>query len=356
MNELVAAPKGMPEIIPRVTPAETKSNKEKSCLAPNLHALINVLNALGAFGGQQLHMWQIAHLMHETHRADGRSLSVPSNGKRSDYDRTAEDHLNRLLSVKARLLKKEVEFFKECLGRIFHPENVARLSIEDEEMFSMHPTILIHKLLADIPPVSLGSIDPLMALVALALAEDDPIEINLKQHGQQNNRSIVSRRYPPTKYDYELGEVDVRTLAGGYQFRIFVPKDASNIKPLAVSFTFSPGKHVAKDGTHAIDTRGRVLTNVQPTDDETSAIIREDAGPWRIAEDGNQPFEINKAAGRSGFLVLSDVGDRWDRFFPDECDEHALCDDDYRHLYSEIANLAATGNAPKLGVLLYEVE
>lgn len=351
MNEPKQLPKGMPEIQPRIRLSEIEADKNPRVSAPFLRDLVGVLNALGAFGGRNLSKRQIAQLMYTNGGKDGRSSSgtIPQG----HFDRACEERLYRIMDGTL-LIEREVQFFKHCLGRIFRDVNVAHL--DDMEIFSNHPSTMIQKLFAEMPPVELGSVDPLMALIALALTEEDPIEIELKPHGQRSNRSIVSRRYPPEKYDYEPGEADVRKLTGGYQFRIFVPKDASKIKPLAVGFSYSPGKHVAKDGTHQIDTRGRVLTNVQPTDDETSPVIREDAGPWRIAEDRNQPFEIDKAKGRSGILVISNVGGRWKRFFPDECDEHALCDDDYRHLYSALANLAATGNAPKLGVLLYEVE
>lgn len=351
MNEPRQLPPRMPEILPRIRLSEIKADEKPRVSAPFLKELISVINALGAFDGGDRSIRDIAQLMYTNDDPDRRSLNAtPPQGK---FDRTCEERLYRIMGGTL-LIEREIQFFRRCLGRIFGNENVAHL--DDMEIFSNRPSTMIQKLFSEIPPVALGNIDPLLALIALALTEEDPIEIELRPHGQQSNRSIVSRRYPPEKYEYERGEADIRKLIGGYQFRIFVPKVASKIKPLAVSFSLSAGKHVAKDGTHQIDTRGQVLTNVQPTDDETGPIIRENAGPWRIAEDRNKPFEINKATGRSGILVISDVGQHWERFFPDDCDQHALCNDDYRYLYSELANLAAIGNAPKLGVLLYEVE
>lgn len=355
MDDLRELPKGMPQINPRLTPEDTESNDHKLCPAPYLGALLDVINALGAFDGRDMKTWQVAHLMYETHREGNLPLCVPSEGRRSEYDRTAENRLMNVLHKGKLLHVKEAAFFKDCLGRLFHHENVARLN--DNDIFSNHPTEVIHSLCADIPPVALGSIDPLMALIALALADEDPIQIELKPHGQRGNRSIVSVRYPPEEYDYETAETNILKLSGGFQFRILIPRNASKIKPLAVSFSYTPGKYVAKEGNLEIDTRGQVLTNVASTDDETGLNIQEDAGPWRISRrKPNRPFQLNNKPGRSGILAISDVGQHWKRFFPDGCDQHALCDYDYRHLYSELANLAATGNAPKLGVLLYEVE
>lgn len=325
----------LPEIFPRITKKDILSSPS---LFPGKHLdkLTKLLNALGVFGGKHLSNRKISHQMYETFSDAGDDTTPPGIN-----DTHADNRIEYILYKGYPLIAREIEFFGICLERAFGKAAVSDLSKKD--ICSLHPATLIRQLLEAPQSVDLGGIDPLVALISLAITVDEKVDILLETDKSTGKRHIELDE----NFSVDFDAADVVALKPGAKFRVYIPKKQARSKPLIINFSLAHGLAGHPDWEKTIDYRGQVLEHVVPTDDRE--------GPWRIAMPGNQPFKLGKQLGRFGFLAISDFSGSIENLFPDDFDDRALVDADYRTLFSNLSSVIASGQSPKLGVCLYDV-
>lgn len=325
----------LPEIFPRITKEKIKASPSLFS-GKHLDKLVKLLNALGVFGTKPLSNRKISHRMYET---------FPSKGKNDSSDELddthAENRIEYILYKSYPLIAEEIEFFRACLERAFGKVAVSTLS--DNEICCHHPATLIRQLLEAPQSVELGEIDPLIALISLAISGDEKVDIFLEVDKSTGNRHIELDE----NFNVDFDAADVLTLNPGTPFRVFIPKKQARSEPLIINFSLAHGLAGHPDREKSIDYRGQILEHVVSTEEKV--------GPWRVAMPGNSPFRLGTQLGRFGFLVISDFSGSVEDLFPDDFDGRALVNDDYQELLKKLSVVIASGQSPKLGVLLYDV-
>ena len=324
----------IPEIIPRLTP-ETIKSAEKVGSGSDLRNLVKFFRLFGVFGRKNNSNQMIARRIYKTRKkqerqGDGKIVEIIN-------DTYAVNRFDNVIRGDKPISIDELEFFRLCIRKAFG-DNVGA-KVNDDEICNGQAHLLIRRLLAEAPAIEWSRIDPMQALQALAITSEPSLSIEFESYG--SNYRMVEM---DDGYEAEFPSPDILALKPGDLFKLFVPYEQSPTKPLVINFASTTG--VTEKSK--IDMRAQILDHVTRMEDKT--------GPWRISEKSNKPLKIGKKSiGHFGFLIISGVGRSFDQLFPDDFDPKAINNDDLKYLYDALAQISASGDTPRMGVLLYEV-
>lgn len=327
----------IPELFPKIT-SEFIAEQPSIQQGADLRRLVQFLRLFGVFGRKSNSNRLISRRIYQTkkdHEKDAKTgeLIVTIN------DKYAEDRFDNILGGKLPLIAEEIEFLRLCLRKAFG-DNLAA-SVSDDEICTGQAHLLIRRLLGEAPSLQWADIDPVLALQAMAMASDPGLDVTLHNYSG-DFRNVLS-----DTYEVEFPEAKTMSLAPGTEFKLTIPKSQSQTKPLVIIFSMLAGKAGPEGHKKTIDYRGRIMPHVVHSEDKE--------GPWRVSMDKNKPLVIGSQSGQFGFLVIADTGRSVEQLFPDEFDPRALCDDDYKVLFTALGSVAASGDYPKMGLLLFNV-
>lgn len=325
----------IPEVTPRITPEQIASDP-KAGLAEQLRAKFRFLLVIGVFGrGATLHtvcrrMYVTTKFTEEkVNKKTGEKELVETINDVSAYDRI--DNICR--GDKKPLIQAELDFLRRCFERVFG--NNAMAAVSDDLLLKGSMFQILSSLPGTTTKFNWGDIDPILALQAIAVADDVAPWFEIER--------TDGRRWTAQSGGVKpiLPEDGAEVLPTGTGYRLFLDAEVARERPFVFEF-LDVGEGKTEDGRPV---RAQLLPLPKRADDGE--------GPWRIAGRLNRPLEMGQTEGRFGFCAISGLGLAIEDLFPTGFDPLRIANADLQLLVGHVLDQATRASPPLVGIYRY---